>query len=181
VTGDGVQQGEAGQAPSAEPAGEAGPAVAPRQRPEPGGGRRLLAATVTLPWATMYGITGAWAVARGARAFAAGSERLDVGYTRMVSPTELMFVGALLLAGFAVLLGCALLLLFQRRSAMVWLPVLLVAAGLTAGSVWASLSGDLHPVLWVVFFFGLAYVTVLALVRVVQTTRTSHRGRIARP
>jgi hypothetical protein len=99
----------------------------------------------------------------------------------MVTPTERMFVGALLLAGFAVLLGCALLLLFQRRSAMVWLPVLLVAAGLTAGSVWASLSGDLHPVLWVVFFFGLAYVTVLALVRVVQTTRTSRRGGITRP
>ena len=77
-----------------------------------------------------------------------------------------MFVGALLLAAFAVLLACALLLLFRHRSATGWLPVLLVAAGLTAGSVWAAVQGGLHPLLWVLFFFGLVYCTVVALVRV---------------
>jgi hypothetical protein len=160
---------------------EAGPAVAPRQGAQSGGGLRLLAAAVTLPWTILYGITGAWAVTRGARAFASGLEQLDAGYTRIVAPSELMYVGALLLAGFGVMLACALLLLFRRRSAMVWLPLLLVAAGLTAGSVWAAARGGLHPGLWVLFFFGLAYVTVVALVLVVHVTRAARRGRIERP
>ena len=64
---------------------------------------------------------------------------------------------------------------------MVWLPLLLVAAGLTAGSVWAGVSGGLHPLLWVLLFFGLAYVTVVALVRVLQVTRAERRGRIVSP
>ena len=92
-----------------------------------------------------------------------------------------MYVGALLLAAFAVVLACALLLLFDRRSGMVWLPVLLVAGGLTAGSVWTAVRGDLAPALWVLFFFGLAFVTVVALVRVVQVTRAERRARIVPP
>lgn len=164
-----------------EPVGAAGPAVTLQQSAPSGGGRRLLAAAVLLPWMVVYGVTGTWAVTLGARAFADGLERLDAGYTRLVTPTELMYVGALVLAGFGVLLACALLLVFQRRSAMVWLPLLLVAAGLTAGSVWAAVSGGLHPGLWVLFFFGLAYATVVALVRVVQVTRAARRGTIAQP
>ncbi len=39
-----------------------------------------------------------------------------------------MYVGALLLAGFGVMLACALLLIFAARSATAWLPLLLVAA-----------------------------------------------------
>ena len=160
---------------------ETGPAVTLQPSATSGGGRRLLAAAVTLPWLFLYGITGAWAVARGARAFADGLTTLDAGYTRFVTPTELMFVGALLFAGFGVLLACALLLIFGVRSAVAWLPLLLVAAGLTAGSVWAAVSGSLHPGLWVLLFFGLAYVTVVALVRVIQVTRAVRRGRIAQP
>ncbi len=79
------------------------------------------------------------------------------------------------------MMACALLLLFGRRSAMVWLPLLLVAAGLTAGSIWASVRGGLHPILWVMLFFGLAYVTVVALVRVLKVTRAERRGRIVSP
>lgn len=146
-----------------------------------GAGLRLLAAAVMLPWLVVYGIVGAWAVTRGARAAADGLTELDAGYTRMVTPLGLVFVGALILAAFAVLLACALLLMFRRRSALAWLPVLLVAAGLTAGSVWAAVSGGLPLVLWVLFFFGLAYATVVALVRVVQVTRTGRHGRIAAP
>ena len=164
-----------------EPAGEAGPAVTLEQSTTSGGGLRVLAAAVTLPWLFLYGITGAWAVSRGASAFSAGHKTIDAGYTRFVTPTELMYVGALLLAGFGVLLACALLLIFAARSATAWLPLLLVAAGLTAGSIWAAVSGDLHPGLWVLLFFGLAYVTVVALARVVQVTRAARRGRIARP
>ena len=156
--------------------GEVGPDGTPP--PGRGAGLRLLGSLVTVPWAIGYGITGAWSVTRGARAFADGLKTIDAGYTRIVTPTELMYVGALLLAAFAVMLACALLLLFHRRSAMVWLPLLLVAAGLTAGSVWAADKGGLHPILWVVFFLGLAYVTVIALV---QVTRATRRARIERP
>ena len=153
----------------------------PQRSPERGGGLRLLAAAVPLPWMLLYGVGGAWAVTKGAQAFAGGLAELDAGYTRMVSPAGLMYFGAVLLAGFAVLLACALLLLFQRRSATLWLPLFLVAAGLTAGSIWAAVVGELVPILWVLFFFGLAYVTVVALVRLVQVTRASRRGRIAGP
>jgi hypothetical protein len=144
-------------------------------------GLRLLAAAVTLPWLVLYGVTGVSAITRAATAYSAGHKRLDVGYTRFVSPGELAFFGALLLTAFAVMMACALLLLFRRRSATVWLPVLLVAAGLTAGAAWAGISGGLHPLLWIMLFFGLVYVTIVALVRVLQVTRAGRRGRIAPP
>ncbi|MBE0528744.1 MAG: hypothetical protein IH629_06040 [Thermoleophilia bacterium] len=161
------------------PEGEAGPAVTLQQTATSGAGLRVLGAAVTLPWTILYGITGTWAATRGATAFSGGLKQLDAGYTRMVTPSELMFVGALMLAGFGVMLACALLLLFGSRSAMLWLPLLLIAAGFTAGSVWAAVSGGLHPILWFLLFFGLAYVTVVALVRVVHVTRAARRGRIA--
>ncbi len=176
-----------------EPAGEAGPAitteaeaavasdVAPDAPAERGGGSaalRMLGAAVTLPWLVLYGVTGVSVVTRGAQAYSSGLERVDAGYTRLVSPGELVFFGALLLTVFAVVMACALLLLFHHRSVMGWLPVFLVAAGLTAGAVWAGVTGELHPLLWVLLFFGLAYVTVVALVRLVQVTRATSRGRI---
>ena len=167
-----------GEAAPDDGAAEGADADVPR---EGGGALRLLAAAVTLPWAIGYGLTGAWAMTLGARSFADGLKTIDAGYTRTVTPTALMYVGALLLAGFAVMLAGALLILYARRSAMVWLPLLFVAAGLTAGSVWISVRGGLHPVLWFLFFFGLAYVVVVALVRVLQVTRAARRGRIAGP
>jgi hypothetical protein len=180
---DGVEPAaEAGSADGVEgPSGQAVPAVAMVQSSGSGTGLRLLAAAVTLPWLVLYGITGAWAVTRGARAYGEGLRQFDAGYTRFVTPGELVYVGALLLAAFAVLLACALLLLFRRRSVAVWLPELLVAAGLTAGSVWVAVRGGLHPILWVLFFFGLAYVAGVALVIVVKVTRATGRGRIVSP
>jgi hypothetical protein len=168
---------------AAEPAGEAGPAVdaVPGEGGVAGAGLRLLAAAVMLPWLLAYGILGVSAITRAAQAYAAGLKRLDAGYTRFVTPGELVFVGALLLAAFAVLLACSLLLLFGHRSAAGWLPVLLVGAGLTAGSVWAAVQGGLHPILWALFFFGLAYCIVVALIRLLQVTRAERRGRIAPP
>ena len=171
----------AAPADQAEPAGQVAPDVTLGRGPGSGAGLRLLGAVVTLPWLILYGITGTWAVARGARAAAEGLKQFDAGYTRFVTPAEVVFVGALLLTAFAVMMACALLLLFGRRSAMVWLPLLLVAAGLTAGSVWASVRGDLSPILWVSFFFGLAYVTVVALVRILKVTGAERRGRIVSP
>jgi len=144
-------------------------------------GLRMLGALVTLPWILLYGITGVWAVTLAARAAGEGLKKLDAGYTRFVTPPQLAFVGALLLAAFAVMLGGALLLLFRRRSAAAWLPLLLVAAGLTAGAVWASIRGGLHPLLWAFFFFGLVYVVVIALVRVIKVTRAERRDRIGPP
>ena len=146
-----------------------------------GGGLRLLAAAVMAPWLVGYGIIGAWAVTRGARAAADGLSSFDVGYSRPVTPPGVIFVGALLLAGFAVLLAAAMLVLYDARGRGAWAAVAVVAAVLTAGSVWAAASGDLHPGLWVLLFFGLAYVTVVALARVVQVTRAARRGRIAQP
>ncbi len=181
-TGPADEPGGEGAVPTDVPAPRApGAPVTMVQRPGSAAGLRLLAAAVTLPWMVVYGITGAWAVTRGARAAAQGLSALDAGYTRLVTPLQLIYVGALLLAGFAVLLTCALLLVTRRRSAAMWLPVLLVAAGLTAGSVWAGVSGGLHPLLWILFFFGLAFTTLVALVRVVQVTRESRRGRIVTP
>ncbi|HEX5643694.1 MAG TPA: hypothetical protein VFZ86_15385 [Thermoleophilia bacterium] len=164
-----------------EPAGGAGPAVGAQGGGGAHAGLRLLAAAVMLPWLLAYGIFGVSAVTRSAQAYGAGLERIDPGYTRFVSPGELAYVGALLLAAFAVLLACSLLLLFRHRTATGWLPVLLVAAGLTAGSVWAAVQGGLHPILWVLFFFGLACCTAIALARVLQVTRSGRRGRIASP
>jgi hypothetical protein len=145
------------------------------------GGLRLLGAAATLPWTFLYGVTGVWAVALAARAAGKGLRQLDAGYTRFVTPPQLAFVGALLLAAFAVMLACGLLLLFGRRTAAAWLPLLLVAAGLTAGAVWAGVSGGIHPLLWMLLFFGLVYVTVVSLVRVLQVTRAERRGRIVGP
>jgi hypothetical protein len=145
------------------------------------GGLRLVGAVVTLPWVLLYGISGVWAVTRAAQAASQGLKQLDAGYTRYVTPMQLGFVGALLVTAFAVMLACGLLLLFGRRSGMAWLPLLLVAAGLTAGALWAGIEGELHPLLWVVFFFGLAYVTAVAAVKVLHVTRVERRDRIAPP
>ena len=153
----------------------------PGGSPRSGAGLRVLGAAFTLPWLILYGITGAWAITRGAKAAAEGLKQLDVGYTHFVTPAQVIFFGALLLTAFAVMMLCALLLLYGRRSATVWLPLLLVAAGLTAGSIWAAVRGDLHPILWVSLFFGLAYVTVVALVRVLKVTRVERRGTIGAP
>ena len=120
-------------------------------------------------------------MALAARAAGRGLKQVDAGYTRFVTPPQLAFVGALLLAAFAVLLACGLLLLFRRRAAGAWLPLLLVAAGLTAGAVWAGVSGGIHPLFWVLLFFGLAYVTVVSLVKVLQVTGAERRDRIDRP
>ena len=121
-----------------EPAGEAAPAGE-----APGGAasaavRGCSRAAVTLPWLLLYGVTGVSAVTRAAQAYCDGNKQVDAGYTRFVTPGELLLVGALLLAAFAVMIACALLLFFGRRSATAWLPLLVIAAGLTAGSVWAA-------------------------------------------
>ncbi|MEI6727869.1 MAG: hypothetical protein WCN81_16825, partial [Actinomycetes bacterium] len=130
---------EAGEPAGSDAAPEDGAEAMGEDAPREGGGAlRLLAAAVTLPWTIGYGLTGAWAVTLGARSFADGLTTIDAGYTRTVTPTALMYVGALLLAGFAVMLAAAVLILYARRSAMVWLPLLFVAAGLTAGSIWIS-------------------------------------------
>lgn len=141
----------------------------------PGGGLRLLAAVISLPWMLGYGVTGAWAVARGARDVGAGVAHIDVGHTRLVTPGGVIYVGALLLTAFAVLLVCSLLLIYDRRSPTVWLPVLLVSVGLSAGAVWAAARGGLDPGLWLLFFFGLVYVAVVAAVRIARKTRTDRR------
>jgi hypothetical protein len=172
--------GESGVAPDGSPRADNEASAAPGAPAshQSGGGSRLLGAAVTLPWMFLYGITGVWAVALAVRSAGEGLKRVDAGYTRYVSPPELAFVGALLLTAFAVMLACALLLLFRRRSAALWLPLLLVAAGLTAGAVWAGVEGGLHPLFWLFLFFGIVYVTVVALVRVVHVTRSGRRGRI---
>jgi len=135
------------------------------------GGLRLLAAAVTAPWLVGYGVTGAWAVTRGARAAASGFSSIDVGYSRTVTPPGVIFVGALLLAGFAVLLAAAMLVLYDARGRGVWAAVCVVAVALTAGSVWAAASGGLHPGLWLLFFGGLLYATVLSTVELLRATR----------
>ena len=134
--GTGEAAGPEGEAAPAElegSAGEAAPAGAEERGDGAGAGLRVLGAAVTLPWLVLYGVTGVSAVTRAAQAYSAGRKQVDAGYTRFVSPGELAFVGALLLAAFAVMMACALLLLFRRRSAAAWLPLLLVAAGLTGG------------------------------------------------
>jgi len=134
-----------------------------------GGGLRLLAAAVTLPWLLGYGVTGAWAVTRGARAAAGGLSSIDVGYSRMVTPAGVILVGALLLAGFAVLLAAAMLVLYDARGRGRWAAVCVVAIVLTAGSVWAAASGGLHPGLWLLFFGGLVYAVALSLVELLRS------------
>jgi hypothetical protein len=171
------------EAPAPEVAPDGGEPSAPAEaEPSPAEGSgarsRLLGSAVTLPWLFLYGVTGVWAVTLAARSAGEGLKRVDAGYTRYVSPPELAFVGALLLVAFAVMLACALLLLFRRDSAALWLPLLLLAAGLTAGAVWAGVEGGLHPLIWLFLFFGLAYVTVVALTRVVHVTRGERHDRI---
>jgi len=141
----------------------------------PGGGLRLLAAAVMAPWLVGYGVTGAWAVTRGARAAAEGLSSIDVGYSRMVAPPGVIFVGALLLAGFAVLLATAMLVIYDARGRGAWAAVCVVAAVLTAGSVWAAVSGGLHPGLWPFFFGGLLYAAVLSLVKLLRVRRGVER------
>lgn len=145
------------------------------------GGARLLAAAVTLPWLLGYGITGAWAVTLGARASADGLTAIDAGYTRMVTPGGVIVVGALLLAAFGVLLGAGLMLLFGVRRAASWTAVAVVAGALTAGAVWAAARGGLGPGLWLLFFFGLAYVFVLALVRLASVPRRRGQDSVVSP
>jgi len=146
-----------------------------------GGGLRLLAAVVAAPWLVAYGIIGAWAVTRGARAAADGLSSLDVGYSRMVTPAGVILVGALLLAGFAVVLAAAMLVLYDARGRGAWAGVCVAAAALTAGSVWAAASGGLHPVLWLLFFGGLLYALLLSLVKLFRATRLAARGRVVGP
>ena len=88
-----------------------------------GGGLRLLAAAVMAPWLVGYGVTGAWAVTRGLRAAADGLSSIDVGYSRPVTPSGVIFVGVLLLAGFAVLLVAAMLVLYDARGRGAWAAV----------------------------------------------------------
>ena len=192
MTDEPRQDEELSAAPEGEeqpaPGGEAEPALDADEQPAPdegtaarreaAGGLRLLAAAVTLPWLFLYGATGVWAVTLAAKSASQGLKRLDAGYTRFVTPLSLAFVGALLLAAFAVLLACGLLLLFRRRSAALWLPLTLVSLGLTAGAVWAGVRGGLHPLLWLFLFFGVAYVTVLGCIRVLQVTRADRRDTI---
>jgi hypothetical protein len=169
-----------GEAASSE--GESGMDDAPGDDPEQdqdSGGLRLIGAVVTLPWVLLYGVTGVWAVTLAAQSASRGLKQLDAGYTRYVTPAQLGFVGALLLTAFAVTLSCGLLLLFRRRSGMVWLPLLLVSAGLTAGALWAGIKGELHPLLWVFFFFGLVYVVTIAAAKVLHVTRAERRDTIA--
>jgi hypothetical protein len=163
------------------PAGEAPPAGVEERGDSAGAGLRVLGSAVTLPWLMLYGVTGVSAVTRAAQAYSAGHKQVDAGYTRFVSPGELAFFGALLLTAFAVMMACALLLLFRRRSAAAWLPLLLVAAGLTAGAVWAGISGGLQPLLWLLLFFGLVYAAIISLVRVLKVTRAERRARIVSP
>ena len=146
-----------------------------------GGGLRLLAAAVTAPWLVGYGVTGAWAVTRGARAAADGLSSIDVGYSRPVTPPGVIFVGALLLAGFAVLLAAAMLVLFDAHGRGAWAAVCVVATVLTAGSVWAAASGGLHPGLWLLFFGGLLYAAALSLVKLLREARAVARGAVAGP
>ena len=144
-------------------------------------GLRLLGAAVTIPWLFAYGVTGVWAVTRGARSAAGHLSSIDVGYSRTVSPTSVIFVGALLLAGFAVMLAAAMLVLYGARGPGRWAAVCLVATALTVGSVWVSVRGELHPAMWPVFFGGLLYATLLSLIMLVRALRARGGSRIVDP
>jgi hypothetical protein len=161
-------EGAAASAHAEEP-----PPFVEAEPPSAGGGLRLFAAAVTAPWLVGYGVTGAWAVTRGARAAADGLSSIDVGYSRMVTPPGVILVGALLLTGFGVLLAAAMLVLYDARGRGKWAAVCAVAAALTAGSVWAAASGGLHPGLWLLFFGGLLYAVALSLVELWRVNRAS--------
>ena len=122
-----------------------------------------------------YGITGAWAVARGARASSAGSPDPRRRLLPLGHPGGVPVVGALLLAGFAVLLAAAMLVLYDARGRGPWAAVGAAAAVLTAGSLWAAASGGLHPGLWLLFFGGLVYAVALSAVRLLRATRGIRR------
>ncbi len=160
---------------------EAAPPPVEAEVARPGGGRRLLAAAVMAPWLAAYGVTGAWAVTRGARAAADGLSSIDVGYSRLVTPPGVIVAGTLLLAGFAVLLAAAMLVLYDARGRIRWAAVGVVAAALTAGSGWAAVNGGLNPGLWLLFFGGLLYAAALSFVEVLRVARAAARGRPARP
>ena len=96
-------------------------------------------------------------------------------------PPGVIFVGALLLTGFAALLATAMLVLYDARSRGRWATVGAVATVLTAGSIWAAVSGGLHPGLWLLFFGGLLYAAALSLVELLRVTRAARRGTIAGP
>jgi hypothetical protein len=141
----------------------------------------VLAVVVMAPWLFVYGITGAWAVTRGARSAADGLASFDVGYSRIVTPGGVILVGALLFAGFAVLLAVAMLVLYDTRRRGAWAGAGLGAFVLTAGSVWAAVSGGLHPGLWLLFFGGLLYALLLCLVKLLRASRATRRGAVVRP
>jgi len=171
-----------GASAAAPPSGESAPPPAVAVTAvRSGAGRRLILAALLLPWLLGYGITGSWAVARGALAAADGLDSLQAGYAHIVSPAGLIVVGALLLAGFGALLATALLLAFDRRGRGRWASVCGVAAALTAGSVWAAVAGGLHPGLWLVFFAGLAYAAALSGVGALRAAGARGRGRVERP
>lgn len=138
----------------------------------------MLAALVLVPWIIGYGSIGAWAVAFGARAMAAGQAIVDAGYTRLVTPGGVILVGVLLLAAFAALMITALLLIYGSRSRVAWTAVAVATAVLTGGAVWAGVRGDLAVILWFFFFFGLVYALALA---VFALWRASRAERVLRP
>ena len=170
------------------PARRPRPALRLRSSPPPvvvqtGGrtGLRLMAAALLVPWLLGYGITGSWAVARGVRGVTQHVPHLDAGYSRPVSPASLVLVGALLLAGFAVLLAAALLLVASSQRRGLWSAVLVLALLLVAGAVWAGVAGHVDPGLWVVLFFGLLVAAVAAAVALVRMPGGGGRARIAEP
>ena len=142
---------------------------------------RVFAALIMLPWLLGYGVIGAWTVVRGATAAASGLTSFDAGYTRLVSPAGVILVGALLLAAFAVLLAASLLLMSGIRRGVTWAALAVAAVLLVAGSLWAATRGGLGPGLWLLFFFGLVYAAVVAVVALIRVTRAPGRGRIAPP
>jgi len=160
------------------PSGAAGARPVEVEVARTGGGLRVLATLVMLPWLLGYGVFGTWTVVRGASAAASGLKSFDAGYTRLVSPAGVILVGALLLAAFAVLLATSMLLLRGGRGAA-WAAVAATAALLVAGSPPTPTRGGLSPILWVLFFFGLVYAVAVAIVALTRVTRTSGHGRIA--
>ena len=147
-------------------------------KPASGAGRRIVAALVLLPWVIGYGSVGAWAVTFGARSAAAGNAIVDAGYTRMVTPGGVIVVGSLLLAAFVTLMAAGLLLVYGSQRRGIWAAVAVAAAALTAGAVWAGVRGGLVPILWILFFFGIAYGLVVA---VWSLWRGRRRERVPRP
>jgi hypothetical protein len=146
-----------------------------------GAGRRLLAAALLVPWLLAYGITGSWAVTRGAQGLAQHLHHVDAGYTRPVTPASLVVVGALVLAGFAVLLAVALLLVVQSHSRGAWTAALVAALLLVAGALWAGVAGHMHPGLWLLLFFGLLLAAALAAFARFRVPRRPGRATMAAP